>query len=191
MISSDYAFQTYHLIIPYRYQKSFDCYLLKSLSLQASLTHLLKFPFPAAFSICSKSSSSNRIFFIVLLVRSKFGFFFSCMVGTTSVNLSACGTYHMDSEFCNAQQCWSTKGRLTSPTIKGLRAAGFDTGQQVTVKVMKGCIVLVAYNEQEQRLQDDYKRTKAKLTEIEDALAAIQTQLPGKHLAKSNTNHLA
>jgi len=56
---------------------------------------------------------------------------------------------------------------------------------------MKGCIVLVAYNEQEQRLQDDYKRTKAKLTEIEDALAAIQTQLPGKHLAKSNTNHLA
>lgn len=57
---------------------------------------------------------------------------------------------------------------------KWLRAAGFDTGQQVTVKVMKGCIVLVAYNEQEQRLQDDYKRTKVKLTEIEDALAAIQ-----------------
>ena len=83
----------------------------------------------------------------------------------------------------------------TTPSLtlsgKWLHAAGFDTGQQVTVKVMKGCIVLVAYNEQEQRLQDDYKRTKAKLTEIEDALAAIQTQLPGKHLAKSNTNHLA
>jgi toxic protein SymE len=74
---------------------------------------------------------------------------------------------------------------------KWLRAAGFDTGQQVTVKVMKGCIVLVAYNEQEQRLQDDYKRTKAKLVEIEDALAAIQTPRPGKRLAKSNTNHLA
>ncbi len=55
---------------------------------------------------------------------------------------------------------------------KWLRAAGFDTGQQVTVKVMKGCIVLVAYSEQEQRLQDDYKRTKAKLVEIENALAA-------------------
>lgn len=74
---------------------------------------------------------------------------------------------------------------------KWLRAAGFETGHQVTVKVMKGCIVLVAYNEQEQRLQDDYKRTKAKLTEIEDALAAIQTQRPGKRPAKSNTNHLA
>lgn len=45
----------------------------------------------------------------------------------------------------------------------------------------------MAYNEQEQRLQDDYKRTKAKLTEIEDALAAIQTQHPGKRLANSNT----
>ncbi|RAU32511.1 hypothetical protein DBY73_017425 [Enterobacter sp. RIT418] len=42
-----------------------------------------------------------------------------------------------------------------------------------------------------QGLQDDYKRTKAKLIEIEDALAAIQTQHPGKRLAKSNTNHLA
>lgn len=72
-----------------------------------------------------------------------------------------------------------------------LRAAGFDTGQQVTIKVMKGCIVLVAYNEQEQRLQDDYKRTKAKLIEIEDALAAIQIPHAGKRLAKSNTNHLA
>jgi toxic protein SymE len=50
---------------------------------------------------------------------------------------------------------------------------------------MKGCIVLVAYNEQEQRLLDDYKRTKAKLIEIENALAAIQTPHPGKRLAKS------
>ena len=74
---------------------------------------------------------------------------------------------------------------------KWLRAAGFETGQQVTVKVMNGCIVLLAYNEQEQRLLDDYKRTKAKLIKIEVMLAAIQTQLPGKLLAKSNTNHMA
>jgi toxic protein SymE len=53
---------------------------------------------------------------------------------------------------------------------KWLRAAGFDTGHQVTVKVMKGCIVLVAYNENEQRLLDEYKRTKAKLIEIETRL---------------------
>src|SRR5690606_9771329 len=74
---------------------------------------------------------------------------------------------------------------------KWLRAAGFDTGKQVTVKVMKGCIVLMAYNEQEQRLQDDYKRTKAKLIQIEEALAAIKAQVPGQLLAKSNTAHLA
>ncbi|MCM7886589.1 SymE family type I addiction module toxin [Enterobacter sichuanensis] len=74
---------------------------------------------------------------------------------------------------------------------KWLRAAGFETGHHVTVKVMKGCIVLVAYNEQEQRLQDEYKRTKDKLMQIEKGLAAIQTQIPGKRLAKSNTNHLA
>lgn len=67
--------------------------------MHASLTHLLKLPLPAAFSIFSKSSSSKRMFFMVLLVRSKFGFFFSCMVGTTSVSLSSCGTYHMDSQF--------------------------------------------------------------------------------------------
>ena len=54
------------------------------------------------------------------------------------------------------------------------RAAGFETGHQVTVKVMKGCIVLVAYNEQEQRLQNDYKRTKAKLSQIENTLASLQ-----------------
>ncbi|HAS1031181.1 TPA: type I addiction module toxin, SymE family [Enterobacter cloacae] len=74
---------------------------------------------------------------------------------------------------------------------KWLRTTGFETGHQVTVKVMKGCIVLVAYNEQEQRLQDDYKRTKAKLIEIENALTAIQTPRAGKRLAKTNTNHLA
>ena len=83
----------------------------------------------------------------------------------------------------------------TTPNImlsgKWLRAAGFETGQQVTVKVMDGCIVLVAYSEQEQRLLDDYKRTKAKLIKIEEMLSAIQTQLPGKLLAKSNTNHMA
>ncbi|MFS9772808.1 SymE family type I addiction module toxin [Enterobacter chuandaensis] len=74
---------------------------------------------------------------------------------------------------------------------KWLRAAGFDTGQQVTVKVMKGCIVLVVYKDQEPRLQDDYKRMKAKLVEIVDAHASIQTPRPGKCLANSNTNHLA
>lgn len=42
---------------------------------------------------------------------------------------------------------------------------------------MKGCIVLVAYNEQEQRLQDDYKRTKAKLIEIHETLWLSQAAI--------------
>jgi len=54
---------------------------------------------------------------------------------------------------------------------KWLRAAGFETGNQVTVKVMKGCIVLMAYSENEQKLLDDYKQAQAKLTEIQGALA--------------------
>lgn len=74
---------------------------------------------------------------------------------------------------------------------KWLRAAGFDTGQQVTVKVMKGCIVLMAYSEHEQKLLDDYKRTKEKLVQIENVLAGIQSEIPGKLLAKANTNHRA
>lgn len=39
---------------------------------------------------------------------------------------------------------------------------------------MKGCIVLVAYNEQEQRILEDYKRTKAKLSQIERTLTSLQ-----------------
>lgn len=56
---------------------------------------------------------------------------------------------------------------------KWLREAGFDTGQQVTVKVMNGCIVLLAYNEQEQRLQDELKAAQQRIKRIESTLAAL------------------
>lgn len=83
----------------------------------------------------------------------------------------------------------------TTPNIilsgKWLRSAGFETGNQVTVKVMKGCIVLMAYNENEQKLLDDYKQTKEKLVKIENVLAGIQSDIPGNLLAKSVTNHQA
>lgn len=62
----------------------------------------------------------------------------------------------------------------TTPNIilsgKWLRAAGFNTGHQVTVKVMDGCIVLMAYSEQEQRLLDELKQAQVKLKGIEGAL---------------------
>ncbi|WP_442867903.1 SymE family type I addiction module toxin [Citrobacter sp. Awk 2] len=57
---------------------------------------------------------------------------------------------------------------------KYLREAGFDTGQQVTVKVMSGRIVLMAYSEQEQRLPDELKEAHQKLNRIESTLATLQ-----------------
>ncbi|MFW0768310.1 SymE family type I addiction module toxin [Trabulsiella odontotermitis] len=53
---------------------------------------------------------------------------------------------------------------------KWMRAAGFDTGRHVTVKVMQGCIVLVAYSEQEQKLLDELTQAKQKLRGIETVL---------------------
>jgi len=60
---------------------------------------------------------------------------------------------------------------------KWLRAAGFDTGQQVTVKVMKGCIVLVAHSENEQRLLDENKRVKERLAQIDQQLLKLKSTL--------------
>lgn len=57
---------------------------------------------------------------------------------------------------------------------KWLREAGFDTGQQISVKVMNGCIVLMIYGEQEQRLQDELQEVNQKLKRIESTLATLQ-----------------
>ena len=56
---------------------------------------------------------------------------------------------------------------------KWLREAGFDTGQQITVKVMNGCIVLMVYGEQEQQ-QDELKEANQKLNRIGSTLATLQ-----------------
>ncbi|QLR75347.1 hypothetical protein HV336_00320 [Citrobacter freundii] len=55
-----------------------------------------------------------------------------------------------------------------------LRAVGFDSGQQITVKVMNSCIVLMVYGEQEQRLQGELKEANQKLNRIESTLATLQ-----------------
>ena len=60
----------------------------------ASLTQELNWPFPAAFSICSNSSSSNRMFFIVLPERSNLCLvFFSCIGRYRGCKLDFDGTY--------------------------------------------------------------------------------------------------
>ena len=56
---------------------------------------------------------------------------------------------------------------------KWLREAGFETGQQVSVKVMDGRIVLMAYGEQEQKLLAELKETQQKLKEIATAVSAV------------------
>jgi len=53
---------------------------------------------------------------------------------------------------------------------KWLRAAGFDTGDKVTVKVMDGCIVVMAHNPHEKTLLNKLKQAQQKLKGIEGAL---------------------
>ena len=55
---------------------------------------------------------------------------------------------------------------------KWLREAGFDTGRQVSVKVMDGCIVLMTDSDKEQMLSEELKQAKQALKEIKGALAA-------------------
>lgn len=69
-----------------------------------------------------------------------------------------------------------TNKSTPSLTLSGkwLRDAGFDTGQQVTVKVAEGCIVLMTCDEQQQKLLDALKESQHKLKRIESMLAAPQ-----------------
>lgn len=66
-------------------------------------------------------------------------------------------------------------GDKSTPSVtlsgKWLREAGFDTGQQVNVKVMDGCIVLMAYSQQEQTLLLQLKGIQSKLKGIEATMS--------------------
>lgn len=69
---------------------------LRSFSRQASLTQELNCPGPAASLICSSNSSSKRMFFAVLLERSKSRLgFFSCIGIYRSCRVNADGIYHL------------------------------------------------------------------------------------------------
>jgi toxic protein SymE len=56
---------------------------------------------------------------------------------------------------------------------KWMRDAGFDTGRYVTVKVIQGCIVLMACDEKEQGLMEELKAAKQALKDIQHAVARI------------------
>ncbi|MDV2873386.1 SymE family type I addiction module toxin [Phytobacter diazotrophicus] len=67
-------------------------------------------------------------------------------------------------------------GEASTPSLtlsgKWLREAGFDTGRQVSVKVMDGCIVLMTNSDKEQALAEELKQAKRTLKEIKGALVA-------------------
>ncbi|MEZ2584245.1 SymE family type I addiction module toxin [Kluyvera intermedia] len=67
-------------------------------------------------------------------------------------------------------------GDKSTPSVtlsgKWLRDVGFDTGQQVNVKVMVGCIVLMAYSQQEQNLLLQLKEIQSKLKGIEATMSS-------------------
>ncbi|MDE9429821.1 SymE family type I addiction module toxin [Xenorhabdus bovienii] len=62
-------------------------------------------------------------------------------------------------------------GNATPPPmirLKGqwLKAAGFETGGSVTVKIMNGCLVLIPDNDETNSLRQQYQRQRAQLSEI-------------------------
>lgn len=101
---------------------------LRSLSLQASLTHELKLPTPAALLICSRRSSSKRICFIVLPERSKPFFVFAGCIGSyhwCKVNLN--GNYHFmvkQTKTAKPAGATNTNGPLTNNVIRSNAMAG-------------------------------------------------------------------
>lgn len=93
-----------------------------SFSRHASLTQELNLPGPAAVSICSKSSSSNRMFLTVLFKRSKLRLvFFSCIGIYHSCNVISDGIYHLlskqDLKTAKPAGATNTNGPLTKPLI--------------------------------------------------------------------------
>ncbi|NHB90370.1 SymE family type I addiction module toxin [Photorhabdus tasmaniensis] len=65
--------------------------------------------------------------------------------------------------------------------LKGqwLKQAGFDTGGQITVKVMDGCLVLIPDSEATQQQHQQYQRQQAHLREIKQQMRALITGFVG------------
>ncbi|KMW72642.1 endoribonuclease [Photorhabdus luminescens subsp. luminescens] len=75
------------------------------------------------------------------------------------------------------------KANNATPAIhlKGqwLRQAGFNTGGQITVKVMDGCLVLIPESEATQQQHQQYQRQQAQLREIKQQMRALITGFAG------------
>ena len=104
-----------------------------SFSRQASFTHELNWPFPAAALICSNKSSSKRMCFIVLPERSKFFFVLDGCIGSyhwCKVNLD--GNYHFNVKQLKTAKpagVTNTNGPLTKQLVEVTVMAGSEHTQ--------------------------------------------------------------
>ncbi|NRN29349.1 type I toxin-antitoxin system SymE family toxin [Photorhabdus heterorhabditis subsp. aluminescens] len=67
-----------------------------------------------------------------------------------------------------------------------LRQAGFNTGGQITVKVMDGCLVLIPDSEATQQQHQQYQRQQAQLREIRQQMQALMTSPNRRHDVNTN-----
>lgn len=70
-----------------------------------------------------------------------------------------------------------SKDRTTPNLVicgKWMREAGFNIGHPVAVKVMDGCIVLVADSLKEQKLIEELRESNRALADIQQTLATVK-----------------
>lgn len=70
-------------------------------------------------------------------------------------------------------KCLDTSTPSITLSGKWLREAGFETGNHYTLKVMPGCLVLVALTDKEETLTKELTQTKRTLAEMKGMLESV------------------
>jgi len=70
-------------------------------------------------------------------------------------------------------KCLDTSTPSITLSGKWLREAGFETGNHYTLKVMPGCLVLVALSDREETLTKELIQTKRTLAEMKGMLESV------------------
>lgn len=72
-------------------------------------------------------------------------------------------------------KCFDTSTPSITLSGKWLREAGFETGNHYTLKVMPGCLVLVALTDKEESLTKELVQTKQTLNDLRKMLLPAET----------------
>ncbi len=70
-------------------------------------------------------------------------------------------------------KCLDTSTPSITLSGKWLREAGFETGNHYTLKMMPGCLVLVALTDKEETLTKELTQTKLTLAEMKGMLESV------------------